>query len=154
MDSFWNPEDPFLSPAPCHLQASTWSVHGPLMCFVFQQSHPMLCIPVSKLHGWICRWPNCEACLSEEKRRCGFFLGGGRGGGEASGHNLEISFDIVLAFATRLAPTEVLMCLLLMKSHQWEQCHIFHLGFLCPGCHDIRYRHGFCNKRSLSEAQE
>lgn len=81
-----------------------------------------------------------------------FFFGGGVGG--ASGHNLEISFDIVLAFATRLAPMEVLMCLLLMKSHQWEQCHIFHLGFLCPGCHDIRYRHGFCNKRSLSEAQE
>ena len=77
-----------------------------------------------------------------------------QGVGGASGHNLEISFDIVLAFATRLAPMEVLMCLLLMKSHQWEQCHIFHLGFLCPGCHDIRYRHGFCNKRSLSEAQE
>ena len=40
----------------------------------------------------------------------GVFIWGGR---RASGHNLEISFDIVLAFATRLAPMEVLVRLLL-----------------------------------------
>lgn len=123
---------------------------SPLMCFVFQQSHHMLCIPVSKLHGWIYRWPNCEACLSEEKRHCGFFFfEGRRGGGEASGHNLEISFDIVLAFATRLAPTEVLMCLLQWSHISGNNVTFFILGFFCPGCHDIRYRHGFCNKSIL-----
>ena len=49
----------------------------------------------------------------------------GGGGGE---HKVEVSVDIALAFATRLAPTEASARLLLMMSNQLEQCPVFHLG--------------------------
>lgn len=85
IDSSRKPEDPensvlFSGPASCHVQVSKSSVDGSLMCFVFHKSHLILFIPVSRVHGWIYRWPNCEACLSKKKEKEKDIVGfGGRG---------------------------------------------------------------------------
>lgn len=150
-DSSWNPQDwkscPF-SPV-LHLVIFGFpevSADGFPVCFVFQQSYLNLFIPVSKLHCWIYRWPNREACFSKKKRErdtVGCVLGGGRAR-ELMTEPREFFWHCP-RLCHRLAPMEVLVCLFLMKSNRLEQCHIFHLGFLCPGCHDIKWRHGFCN---------